>query len=111
MDSDFAYGLAVRASRNMQRTVNSYGEYIAQLEEQVRELTWALAVEQSNVAGLVAERDEMRKQNPNCQLLRTTSATFKDGKRKTFARLVFEGAFDKAAKEMGIEKPEEHRRD
>jgi len=107
--NNFQFGLITRAARNMEATVDSYESDLEALQAQIAQLTLALAVEQANVAGLIEERDQMRKQNPNMQLLKNTSVKFQDGTPKTFARLVFEGAFDKKAKALGIPNPAQYR--
>jgi len=108
--NNFQFGLITRAARNMEATVESYEADFEALQAQIAQLTLALAVERSLTAGYKAELEQMRKQNPNCQLLKNTSLKFEDGKPKTFARLVFEGAFDKQANALGIPNPAQYRK-
>lgn len=76
----------------------------AQIEE-ISKLRGKVAVQEMAIAGIDAARDAYMEQHADSPLLRDSGKRFKDGDVKTNARLIFEAAFDKKGRELGISNP------
>ena len=57
------------------------------------------------ISGIDAARAAYMKQYADSLLLRDSGKRFEDGDVKTNARLIFEAAFDKKGRELGISNP------
>ena len=85
---------------------------ISEQDAEIARLKDALALETADVAGRKAQFDAFKTQHPDTSLLVDSGRRFKaSGKAKTKARLIYEAAFDKKAREMGIANPAERRVD
>lgn len=91
--------------------VEDYERHIAALNEQIRTLTTALAVETANGHALGKVMEQWEKQNPASPLLNTDRFTYRDGSRKTIGRALFESHFDEKLRELGIANPVRYRKD
>jgi hypothetical protein len=100
-------GLAQAATRANAENVEGFRAQVAGLKEEIRQLQLAFALEQANCAGQKAQLQAFKQAHPESALLAKTTATFRDGERKTKSRLIFEDAFKKKARELGIRNPEQ----
>lgn len=103
--------ITAEAAKAVAERVAEFERHVAALEEQVRDLTLSLAVETSNVHGLIGELRAWKQQHPTSPLLAKDRYRHADGSGKTISRAIFETEFDRKARELGISNPREYRHD
>lgn len=86
----------------LQRSLEEKTKMIAEMELELK-----LAV--MHLAGMEAELKAMRDQHNYSSLLEESGETLPDGSAKTYARLIYEEAFDREGRAQGISNPEEYR--
>jgi hypothetical protein len=96
---------------NQKDMARRYEAQIRELQDNLERMSLALAVEQSNVAGLQAQVDKFKESHPDSILLHPTSHRFKDGQGKPIARVIFELAFDANLKGLGVSNPAQYQLD
>lgn len=101
------------AAEDMEYLAGLTQQAIAAKDEQIRQLMVALAEARRDLAiktatcegykaQAVALKDELARVDASNKMLAKTGLTYKSGLKQTFASLVYERAFDKAAIEAGL---------
>ncbi|KXV02178.1 hypothetical protein AD929_03480 [Gluconobacter potus] len=76
-------------------------------EKAILELQKEVLFQKMIVAAVVAQRDFLRESPDHIEMSRNLTDEFKkDGTQKTFFRRLFERAFDKKGRELGVVNPE-----
>lgn len=111
MFTETEVGMAIAHGRNIrdltgqaQAIVNSKNEAIDEAHAEIIRLQNALAVEQANSAGLAAAVNVLKDiaVQAGAQITKPTGKKFKNGKPETGITLVYNKAFDEAARARGL---------
>lgn len=79
-----------------------YQAVIDQLTRQLLSTQMELASERCEIAGLRAFIKEVRRQDPNTPALAASGRTYKSGKAKSVAAVVYEREYDRKADELDL---------
>ncbi|OAH21691.1 hypothetical protein AX289_17360 [Methylorubrum populi] len=79
-----------------------YQAVIDQLRQQLISTQVELVSERCEIAGLRALISEVKRQDPTTPALASSGETFRNGRAKSFATLMYERAYDKEAVEQGF---------
>ena len=89
---------------------DALGARVVELQQQVTQLIHDLKVEACDARGRRAQVDAFKNQHPDSPLMRDTGKRYKkSGNIKEVVRIIYEQAFDEAARQRGIANPEEVR--
>lgn len=83
-------------------TVANFQAVIDQLQEQLLATQIDLAAERCETAGLRAFIGEIKRQDPTTPALTASNRTYKSGKPKSLATVVYEREYDRKADEFGL---------
>jgi len=100
---------ATNAANNARGRAREWKSYAQELEAEIEGLMKKLAVEQMHTEGLKAALNCMKAQHTDSPMLRLNGERFKDGDPKTRLTKVYEEAFDKKGRELGIATPAVYR--
>jgi hypothetical protein len=85
---------------------------VARLRAEVERLTLALPVEAAHAGGLDAWVDAIKAETPSVPSFADSGKRYiKSGNPKSRGRLVYEKVFDRIARELKIERPNDYRAD
>ncbi len=106
--ANYAAGSNARIAERYRDSMEAWRTHAKELERRVADLELALAVAQAREEAddvLLAEWKALFPQSP----LRRMVGKFRDGQPKTSATIIWENAFDAAARKRGITNPLAHR--
>ncbi|NUB24722.1 hypothetical protein [Azospirillum brasilense] len=100
---------ATNAANNANGRAREWKSYAQELEAQVEGLMKKLAAEQMHSAGLRASLDAMKATHPTSPVLSPVGERYQDGRPKSKLSKIYEEAYDKKGRELGITNPEAYR--
>ena len=101
-----------RMARQANATTDEWIAYARQLEQRIRDLELALAVEKAHSGGLTVQAEALKRGCPSNPALADSGQRFKkSGNIKSVSRLAYEREFDRIARDARISDPTKYRAD
>lgn len=98
-----------RANAQTEALLDEWIAHAKDLERKLKEARQRIAVMEADLAGLGAQTDALLEAHPNTPLREKTSIRWKDPKKngafKSKLVVIYQRAFDKKARELGIQNP------
>lgn len=104
--------MAADEAGNNADILTAVGLKMAAMQNRIAELEQQLALSDANAKGCSAQAKALLDENPNTGLRGDSGVAYKSkAGNKSKLRRIYEEAFDTAARERGIQNPEQHRID
>jgi hypothetical protein len=94
-----------RNADDAQAIINEKNERLVELLELVEQLQDKIALQKAGIAARDAQVIAFAEAHPDSPLLVHTGKVYPSGRKQTKAGVIFENAFDKKAREVGIQNP------